>query len=233
MKNLILICLSLFCSILFSQKKERRSYKFDTYQLREIKDYLKNDFYTSHLFENSKDTTYVLELKFGKEKKATLFIKDSKPEIIEFDVNFDYTEPNNLNQLNNSKLFTEVNRKKRKRFEDFVEEMRFENDTIDNQIIVHIIQYKNNKKKRVINNHYYFLSNKNKEIKLESNNDLVKYLINKYNLTILEGLKLDRIMHLMDNKLFLDTYFIKKEKIDFLFNFEIDEVNPKLYNISF
>ena len=57
MKNLILICLSLFCSILFSQKKERRSYKFDTYQLREIKDYLKNDFYTSHLFENSKDTS--------------------------------------------------------------------------------------------------------------------------------------------------------------------------------
>ncbi len=222
--------------MVFAQENENRSYKFDTYQLVEIKNYGNNNFYKSHLFSNSKDTTYVLELKYSKEKnEAIIFIKKEKPEIIEFDLNFDYKEADDLNKLNNSKLYTDVIRKnKRKRYKDFVEDMRFENDTIDKQVIVHIIQYKNNKKKKIINEHYYFLSNKNNNLRIDPDkNALVNYLIEKYNLKLVEGLKPDRIMHLYEGKLFLDTYFQKFEKIDFLFNFKIDEVNPKLYNISF
>ena len=91
-----------------------------------------------------------MELKYGKDKnEATLFIEKEKPEIIKFDLNFNYSELDDLNELNNSKLYTDIIRKnKQTRSKDFVEEMRFENDTIDNQVIVHLKQFKNNKKKK-------------------------------------------------------------------------------------
>ena len=236
MKKIIITYLFLFCSVIFAQESQNRSYNFDTYKLLEIKNYGNNSFYESHQFSNSKDTTYVLELKYGKDKnEATLFIEKEKPEIIKFDLNFNYSELDDLNELNNSKLYTDIIRKnKQTRSKDFVEEMRFENDTIDNQVIVHLKQFKNNKKKKIINEHYYFLSNKNNDLKIDTRkNAVVNYLIEKYDLKIVKGLKLDRIMHLYEGKLFLDTYFQKYEKIDFLFNFKIEEVNTKPFEINF
>jgi len=213
----------------FAQDNEQRSYKFDTYKLQNIKDYKNNIFNESHFFSNSKDSTYVLELRYGKENEALLFINDKNKQLIRFELDFKYSKIEDLNKLISSKLYTNVIRKSNyRKYKDFVEEMKYENDTIDNQIIVHLIQYKNKKKKKTINNHYYFFSNKNIELK-NSKSRIIDYLSTKYQLLLAEDLKIDRIMHLEEGKLSKDTYFLKNEKIDFLFNFKINEVNPKSY----
>ena len=219
----------LFCVTVFAQDNEQRSYKFDTYKLQNIKDYKNNIFNESHFFSNSKDSTYVLELRYGKENEALLFINDKNKQLIRFELDFKYSKIEDLNKLISSKLYTNVIRKSNyRKYKDFVEEMKYENDTIDNQIIVHLIQYKNKKKKKTINNHYYFFSNKNIELK-NSKSRIIDYLSTKYQLLLAEDLKIDRIMHLEEGKLSKDTYFLKNEKIDFLFNFKINEVNPKSY----
>ena len=227
-KSFVYIIL-LFCVTVFAQDNEQRSYKFDTYKLQNIKDYKNNIFNESHFFSNSKDSTYVLELRYGKENEALLFINDKNKQLIRFELDFKYSKIEDLNKLISSKLYTNVIRKSNyRKYKDFVEEMKYENDTIDNQIIVHLIQYKNKKKKKTINNHYYFFSNKNIELK-NSKSRIIDYLSTKYQLLLAEDLKIDRIMHLEEGKLSKDTYFLKNEKIDFLFNFKINEVNPKSY----
>ncbi|HQW69631.1 MAG TPA: hypothetical protein PLH25_08185 [Flavobacterium sp.] len=229
MKKSFVYIILLFCVTVFAQDNEQRSYKFDTYKLQNIKDYKNNIFNESHFFSNSKDSTYVLELRYGKENEALLFINDKNKQLIRFELDFKYSKIEDLNKLISSKLYTNVIRKSNyRKYKDFVEEMKYENDTIDNQIIVHLIQYKNKKKKKTINNHYYFFSNKNIELK-NSKSRIIDYLSTKYQLLLAEDLKIDRIMHLEEGKLSKDTYFLKNEKIDFLFNFKINEVNPKSY----
>jgi hypothetical protein len=212
----------------FGQSNEQRSYKFDTYKLSKVKNYRISTDVETHSFSNSNDSTYVLELRYGKKNEALLFINDKNKQLIRFDLDFKYSKIEDLNKLINSRLYTNVTTKSNyRKYKDFVEEMRYENDTIDNQVIVHLIGYKNKKKKKIIYNHYYFLSNKKKDT-LINKPTIIDYLSKKYQLLLAEDLKIYRIMHLEKSKLSKDTYFLKNEKIDFLFNFKIDEVNPKI-----
>ena len=72
-------------------------------------------------------------------------------QLIRFDLDFKYSKIEDLNKLINSRLYTNVTTKSNyRKYKDFVEEMRYENDTIDNQVIVHLIGYKNKKKKKII-----------------------------------------------------------------------------------
>ena len=140
MKKSFVYIILLFCVTVFVQDNEQRSYKFDTYKLQNIKDYKNNIFNESHFFSNSKDSTYVLELRYGKENEALLFINDKNKQLIRFELDFKYSKIEDLNKLISSKLYTNVIRKSNyRKYKDFVEEMKYENDTIDNQIIVHLI----------------------------------------------------------------------------------------------
>jgi hypothetical protein len=226
MKKYFICCFSLFWFGLFAQVKEKRSYIFDTYEHNKIKDYKNNIFIESHIFSNSKDSTYSLNLKYGKKNEAILIIKKEKVELITFDLNFRYSQIENLNQLENSTLHNQVfssSATKKKKQTKLIIEIEYTNDTINNQVIVHIKQLKG-KKKKIINENYYFLSNNNSQLEKDVNNKLIKILEAKHNLTLVENLNVDRVLFLQEGKLHQDISYLKKEKVNFLFTFEIDKI---------
>ena len=159
MKKIFLLFL-FFTICSFSQEKEY-NYHFDYFTKLNVKIYSDNRDFDTYIFKNSKDSTYSLELRYSKTDTIASIHDYKANQMIKFDVDFKFDKISDLEKLKISKLYKRVyfNKIKSKKFH---EEMEYEHDTINNQIIVHITQFKNNKKKKIINEHYcYFAENDN------------------------------------------------------------------------
>ena len=206
----------------FAQKKEH-NYYFDYFVEAKIKIYSSNKDFTSYIFKNSKDSTYSLELRYGKTDTIASFINYKANELTKFDVDFKFNKISDLEKLKSSKLYKRVYFDKKKKV-NFYEEIAYEHDTINNQVLVHITQYKNKKKRKIINEYYNYFTN-NQNIKPIIKSIFKNNLIDKYKLEILDNYNLEKTLHLIDGKIDAEYLTYKIEKNDYNFNFTIEEVN--------
>lgn len=224
MKLSCLFILFLIHNISFSQDK--LSYYFDNMTVEQISDY-KNNFDDKFIFlRNSKDSTYVLTVRIGKIKKEASLLDDRKKWLVRFDIDFDYQQIEDLNKLTNSMLYAGLQPHRNRVYKNFVEDFKFEKDTINNETIVHLKRFKNKKRKKIISDHYYFFGKKSYAFNIKKN-PIKNYLIATYNLD-LNGFDLEKIYCLEDGKLASKTEDIFKESIDFNFSFKIDAVFPQI-----
>jgi hypothetical protein len=108
MKRLVTYIFMLFCGSIIAQiSPQKRSYHFDTYESIQVQDQSNNFYRKSYVFRNSKDTHYILEL-FPDTKKASLMKYNKPSELVHFDYDFEYKEPQDLFKLTNPKLYTEL-----------------------------------------------------------------------------------------------------------------------------
>jgi hypothetical protein len=219
MKKIFL--LFLFISIhSFSQEKEYNFY-FDHYINIKSKNYGDNRFEESYQFKNTKDSTYLLELKYSNKDTVARIFNHKEIDIIEFDIDFKFKKTEDLSKLKNPILYSSVYRELiLRKYKNFHEEMEFENDTINKQILVHLTQYKNKKKKKIINEYFYYFT-LNKDIKPLIYSNFKKRLINKYNLEILNDYDLEKTLCLIDGKLSSEFLTQKIEKINYELNFTV------------
>lgn len=219
MKNIFLLFL-LFSIFSFSQKKDY-NFHFDYFSKVSIKVYGDGINEDTYVFKNSKDSTYSLELRYSKtDTIAQIYIKNIK-DIIKFKVDFIYEKISDLDKLKDPILYaTVIPAFNSKKYKNFHEEMEYEIDSINNQVLVHITQYKNKKKKKIINEHYYYFSKKDNiepvEIPIFKNN-----LISKYKLDILENYNFEKKLCLVDGKLSSEFTIQKIEKISSNLNFTV------------
>ncbi|MCF6130243.1 hypothetical protein L1S35_11210 [Flavobacterium sp. AS60] len=210
-----------------SSSQDKFSYYFDSMTVQQISDY-KNNFDDEFIFlRNSKDSTYSLTVRIGKIKKEASLIDDKKKWLVRFDIDFDYQQLEDLNKLTNNMLYTNFRPRRRgKVYKNFVEDFKFEKDTINNETIVHLKRFKNKKKKKIIWDHYYFFGKRNNVYDTKKNS-IKNYLNAKYNLD-LNTFNLEKVYHLEDGKLAIKTEEIKQESIDFNFSFKTDAVFPQI-----
>lgn len=202
------------------------SYYFDSSVVYKYKNYSTHFNGKMIYFMNTKDSTYSLLIKMNDNVKGATLDDHKKKRVINFDVNFDYNKVEDLNKLNNSKLYTVIIYENQKKYKNFVEVFEYEKDTINNQILVHLTQFKNSKKKKIINEHYYYFSNKDNIESLYKNN-VKDYLLKKYNLFEIKNFNLEKIVCVIDGKINSETVYLESKKIDFNFIFKIDEIFPK------
>ena len=217
----------IFCSntFLFSQNEEM-SYYFDScteynHNQYDLKLYSK----TIH-FRNTKDSTYSMSL-FQKKDTAYAILSDHKKSVIvNFNVDFKYNNVNDIKKLNNIRLYQNVAYSKGKKYKNYIEDFEYEIDSINNQTLVHLTQYKNNKRKKIINEHYYYFSNK-ENIKSLDKNNMKDYLLNKYNLLEIKNQNIEKTICVVDGKKQSENEILKVTKIDYTFSFTPDQIFPK------
>ncbi|WP_417289474.1 hypothetical protein [Corallibacter sp.] len=228
MTRILLIVLAfLAINSSYSQDLER-NYHFDLVTISNVKDYSHGFMGKVIDFINQKDSTYNLFIKVnGLNNEATLNDRKKK-QIIKFDVDedFDYKTIDDLNKLSNSKLFTVVVHSKHKSYKNSTEDFEYELDSINNKTIVHLTRFKNKKRKKIISEHYHFLSVNNIYDGTSSSN-YKNYILENHSLRIADNQELEKILHLKDGKIWLETQYISKKIVDFDFKFKIDEVYPK------
>lgn len=223
MKKLITYIFILFCVSSFAQKNKERSFYFDTYKLVDVKYYAYNMFAKSHIFTNSKDDSYLMELRYEANKKtAYLKYKEGKKhKHISFDLDFEYKVPNDLNKLKNSKLYSTVIPAEQKKHKNAITELVYEKDSLTDETIVRATRFENKKKKKIIDKQYYFFSKSNSLIELKPN------YTSDYDLHFLEDASLDKIISVnSNNEKTSEATYLEYKKIDFLFKFKIDELSP-------
>ena len=225
MKYLVLLILFLTSSNAFSQEK-KLSYYFDVVSETNSKQYNINLNSRDIYFRNTKDSTYALSLHQNKDSVYAILYDYKESILVNFNVDFVYNNENDLKKLNNVRLYRSVTfdrgRKYKKHFEDF----EYEKDTIKNQTLVHITQYKNSKKKKIINEHYYYFTNKESISSLDKFN-IKDYLIKKYNLNEIKNQNLEKFICIVDGKKQSETEFFIIKKIDYTFSFTADQIFPK------
>lgn len=223
----IVLVYILFSTLGFSQSEnQERTYYFDTYELLSVKDFSNNIYGKSHRFTNSKDSSYSLELRYEENNNNTahIMINKNRTERIAFDLDFEYTKPDDLNKLTNSKLYTVVFYGKTSDKKKIVDDITYENDSLNNQTVVHIKQFKNKKKKKLIKEIYYSLSKNNSLL----NDSTIKLSFTQDELLFLNKLNIDKIVSVNSkNEITDETTFLAHKNIDFTFTFKIDEVFPK------
>lgn len=228
MTRILLIVLAfLAINSSYSQDLER-NYHFDLVTISNVKDYSHGFMGKVIDFINQKDSTYNLFIKVnGLNNEATLNDRKKK-QIIKFDVDedFDYKTIDDLNKLSNSKLFTVVVHSKHKSYKNSTEDFEYELDSINNKTIVHLTRFKNKKRKKIISEHYHFLSVNDIYDGTNSSN-YKNYILENHSLRIADNQELEKILHLKDGKIWLETQYISKKIVDFNFKFKIDEVYPK------
>jgi hypothetical protein len=231
MKALLLFSLLFLSSFIYSQEK-RMNYYFDNYTISNYKNY--NNGYDGQVinFNNTKDSTYKLLIRINKNLKDAILTDLKNKLVVKFDVNFIFNKIQDLNKLNNRKLFSIVDfdLNTRKKYKNFVEEFEFEKDSTTGKIIAHLTSFKNNKRKKIINEHYYFFEKNDKVINNYKNSTKL-YLINKYNIKLDETENVQKILCIIDGKISNETEILEINQTDFNFNFKIDE--EYLERISF
>ena len=216
-KNFLLFLLFSICS--FSQKKDY-NFHFDYFLKGSNKIYGDGISEDCYFFKNSKDSTYSLQLRYSKtDTIAQIYIKGIK-DIIKFTIDFKYEKISDLDKLKEPILYTTVIPDYPKKYKNFHEEMEYEIDSINNQVLVHITKYKNKKKNKIINEHYYYFSKKDNiepvEMPILKNN-----LISKYKLDILVNYNFEKQLCLVDGKLSSEFTIQKIEKISSNLNFTV------------
>jgi len=217
----------IFCSntFLYSQNKEM-SYYFDSCTEYNLKQYDMNLFSKVYFFKNSKDSSYDMAIHQNKDSLFSRLFDYKKEILINFDVNFIYNNVEDLKKLQNIRLYNNVILNKKTKHKNYVEDFEYEIDSINNQTLVHITQYKNSKRKKIINEHYYFFSN-NENIKNIDKNNMKDYLINKYNLLEIKNQNLEKTICVVDGKKQSEKEILKIMKIDYTLSFKTDTTFPK------
>ena len=228
-KNFIVICFVLSELVTFSQKR-KESYYFDCVTYSKLKSYVHNLDRNDISFTNSKDSTYRLSLCYDKKLNYAILCDYKKKQLVKFDLNFDYKNINDLINLRNSKLYTNVIIEKPK-YKNCVKEFSLEKDSVNNKNIVRLIYYKNKKKKKIVSENYYFFSS-NKKNQNFYNEKLKNYILKICNLNELKDLFLEKILIIFNGKIESESEYIESNTIDYLFKFDIDEVNPKAFEFS-
>jgi hypothetical protein len=164
---------------------------------------------------------------FQKKDSVYASLSDHKKSfIINFNVDFKYNNVEDLKKLNNIRLYRYVGFTKGKRYKKYIEDFEYEIDSINNQTLVHLTQYKNSKRKKIINEHYYYFSNKDNIKSIEKNN-MKDYLLNKYNLLEIKNQNLEKTICVVDGKKQSENEILKITKIDYTFSFTPDQIFPK------
>ena len=216
-KYVLLLIFTTFFS--FSQEKEF-NYHFDYFIKVSVKLYGNKIIHNGFLFKNSKDSTYSLEIKFTDKDTVAQIFDYKKIDITKFEVDFVFKDIDDLSKLKSPILYTKVYPDNKKKYKNFHEEMEYENDTINNQILVHITQFKNKKNKKIINEHYYYFTKKENIEPIEILNFKNK-LINKYKLQILENYNLEKTLCIIDGKISSEYLTHKIEKINYDFKYSV------------
>ena len=105
MKKLFLLFILVNSLTVFSQE-EKRSYFFDYYTIKNIKNYLRNFNGKIVNLYNTKDSTYTLYLDANNKKAELLDFK--KRLFIHFEMDFNFEKIEDLNKLKNSKIHYNV-----------------------------------------------------------------------------------------------------------------------------
>ena len=224
MKYIFYMCF--FASTFIYSQNNKMSYYFDSCTEYNLKQYDINLHSKVTTFRNSKDSTYTINI-FQKKDSVYANLYDHKKNIlVNFNVDFKYNNVEDLKKLNNIRLYRYVAFTKGKKYKKYIEDFKYENDSINNQILVHITHYKNSKRKKIISEHYYYFSNK-ENIKSLDKNNMKDYLLNKYNLLEIKNQNLEKTICLIDGKKQSENEILKITKIDFTFSFTPDQIFPK------
>ncbi|WP_191860140.1 hypothetical protein [Hanstruepera ponticola] len=222
----LLVLVFVTSNLTFSQDNLKRSYYFDVVTISNTKNYSNGFMGKTILFQNQKDSTYSLYMRINNSMREVRLSDRKEKNSISFDMNFEYKSVEDLNKLNNSKLYTVVNYGKSKNYKNYVEEFEFETDSINHKTIIHLTSFKNSKRKKIISEHYYFFG-LNDNYDINSPNSIKNYVSETYNLKIADHKHLEKIIHLEDGKISYESNNIIIDLIDFNFEFKIDEVYPK------
>src|SRR5690554_749476 len=227
MKRLMQYIFMMFCgSIIAQSSPQKRSYLFDTYESIQVLDHSTNIYRKSYVFRNSKDTDYILEL-FPDTQKASLMNYKKPSELIHFDYNFEYKEPQDLYKLTNPQLYTELFYHSPKRYKTKVEEVSYIKDSVANQVILRLKIFKNKKKKKIVRDLYYYFSESEPPPDSEDPSPFVQRMISDYNMFFLKNLKLTKTVQIFEDNKKVEIDFFESKAIDFVFSFEVNDIYPK------
>lgn len=150
MYKILFTYITLFIFLLsFSQKTEKRTYHFDYMYKTKNNIHNKGIYSTSYHFINSKDSTYNLKLEYSEKNNIAIIFDKKKIDILKFDSIPIYKKIDDLKILDSCTLYTKVYPEENKVKNTF-SEVKFEHDSINDNIIIHKIFYKNSKKKENI-----------------------------------------------------------------------------------
>ncbi|RTY86779.1 hypothetical protein [Flavobacterium sp. GT3R68] len=224
MKSLLTLLFCLLLSGVFAQD-HKMNYYFNKVTVSNFINYEYDTKVKYIHFINEKDTTYSLVVALQENSKtATLYDFENKF-LVNFNANFNYEKVEDLNKLNHVILRNNVFWGRKKRSKKFVEDREYEKDSVTNQTIVHVTQYKNSKRKKIINEHYYIFE-KNDKINNNGKNSIKNYLSNKYKINFSEDDNLKKIIHLKGAKNAGETEIVTIDAADFNFTFKIDDAIP-------
>ena len=230
MRIILLILIFYTNTFLYSQNKEM-SYYFDSCTEYNQNQYDIKLYSKINHFRNTKDSTYSMSIFQKKDSVYASLYDHNKNILVNFSVDFKYNNVNDFEKLNNIRLFQNVAYSKGKKYKKYIEDFEYENDSVNNQTLVHLTQYKNSKRKKIINEHYYYFSNKDNIKSIEKNN-MKDYLIRKYNLLEIKNKNLEKSICVVDGKKQSENEILKITKIDYTFSFTPDQVFPKTYLLS-
>ncbi|WP_430467863.1 hypothetical protein [Winogradskyella ouciana] len=227
MKKIIIVFALFAIGLSFSQEANK-SYYFDIVTTSYIKDYSNNVEGKRIRFQNKEDDSYSMYIMITDSSKDATLSDTKNRTLIKFDMDFEYQSVEDLNKLDNSKLYSSIKYSKSRRYKNYVEDFDFERDSISEKTIVHIIKYKNKKRKKIISEHYYIFGKNDGYNK--NNPTLMKdYIFEKYNLKIAENKHLEKIIHLDKGKISLETSNFVSETIDFNFEFTPLKISNQKY----
>lgn len=205
---------------MFSQDK-KLNYYFNHYEVSVTKNYgYQHGFPEKRIiFINSKDSTYLLQIRVAKDLKDARLYDFKKKEVVEFSIDNITFKMNDLANLQQPKLVDYFFHKHQKNIDNKnVEKIEFERDTILNKTVVHLIRYKNKKLKKVIHEDY-FIFQKKEDSEFKRINQDVRDLITTHNVNLKKEESLTKTLCLTDGKISLDVEYLENKNIDYNFTF--------------
>ena len=217
MKNIFLLALFI-CNNASAQKE--LAYQFDTIKIENI---IASGWYNGRMatFKNSQDSTYYLIIKSVSRGSEAQLMDSKKKRLIHFTGGFEYKTPEDLENLTQTMMFRNISLSKQERYNKWVEDFSYVVDSINNKIIVHLINYTNKRRKKIFNNHYYFFGTGSA---YKKQTPISKYLTEKYKLEFAPGVELEKIQHLVDGKITSESRVIAIENVNVDFTFKINQI---------
>lgn len=207
------------------------SYFFDNMIVTETSLYTEGFSGKTVYLSNSKDSTYSLYVRIGnKDSEATLW-DFKKKHYVKFDADFEFKEVADINKLTHATLFPHVSFHKGKRYRNYVEDSEIEVDSASNQVIVHLIQYKNKKRRRVINDHYYIFGIA-PHLEMRHTRSTKNYVAEKYGVQFSPNAHLRKVLHLSDGKIHMSTKYLLVKDVNFTYNFTVEK-NQKTHSFKY
>ena len=196
----------------FCQEK----YHFDTYVISNIKNYYNG--YEGKFTQafSVTDSTYTLEIQ---EKKLKAILFDNKKNLgYLFNSIPIIKNVKDFKKLNNPYTINNYSNLPNKDTTGIVEDVSIENDTVKKIKIISLIKYKDSLKQEIVREYFYFF-NINKEMNFPESIKLKEKFIKKFDLIFKDDENLFKIISSKDNKILVETEFVKfvKEGFDLKF----------------